>query len=265
MFLFSWLNSLRHHKTTAFFYCEFFGKKLGRKLSLCFKDQIITIAIPARFFMVWFDRHGGNQSQSPCDKDKGGTKLSLEKKIQRKIHFLPQNRKIVLVFRWSNSWIQSKREFFVAIFVKIFANFPITTRKKLPFLVFAKCCFDHVMINWKIEQVLRLFYELCWFKKNKKTSRKKVVGPLMAHEMESVVYWKGCTDAYQFVIDRSLRKADVTRVLVALAGEGPFVVQPGTLIINRSSASGCAQPRSTFLFPAWSRTPNSSGVAPVHR
>ena len=184
MFLFSWLNSLRHHKTTAFFYCEFFGKKLGRKLSLCFKDQIITIAIPARFFMVWFDRHGGNQSQSPCDKDKGGTKLlpwkiskiitiinsarffilwfyhyfkcqsqspcdkdkggtklSLEKKIQSKIHFLPQNRKIVLVFRWSNSWIQSKREFFVAIFVKIFANFPITTRKKLPFLVFANFCF----------------------------------------------------------------------------------------------------------------------------
>jgi hypothetical protein len=64
--------------------------------------------------------------------------------------------------------------------------------------------------------------------------------------------------------DRFLRKADVRRVLVALAGEGPSWFSRA----RRSSIDPqlrVAHSLAPLLYFQLDPAPNSSGVAPVHR
>jgi hypothetical protein len=133
-------------------------------------SKIITIAISARFFMLWFYHYFENQSQSPWYQDKGGTKLLLKKKIQSKIRVFAKNRKTVLVFRRSRANVQSKIEFFRAILLKIFAICPITTRKSLPFLVFAKNCFSSLYDHIKNRAVFASDLRTMFTQKYKKSS-----------------------------------------------------------------------------------------------
>ena len=94
----------------------------------------------------------------------------LKKKIQSKIRVFAKNRKTVLVFRRSRANVQSKIEFFRAILLKIFAICPITTRKSLPFLVFAKNCFSSLYDHIKNRAVFASDLRTMFTQKYKKSS-----------------------------------------------------------------------------------------------